>query len=163
MLDVKLQAVSERVLEHVVSGLPVEIPGYKVADGALPPPHVAKRALDNVARGCSPMWAVPFNIVSVLDALVVGGCGFKGAPVEGVVEIGYGIAPTCMRRGFAKRGVGLMLEMARASNIREVIAHISAENEPSAALARSIGFIAEGPVVDSDGEEVVRWRWKSDA
>ena len=163
MFDVELQAISERALEQLVAGLSVELSRYRVIEGALPPPHVAKRALINLARGCSPNWAVPFNIVHVPDGRVVGGCGFKGEPVAGVVEIGYGIALSCMRRGFAKKGVGLILEMARAANIRAVIAHISAGNEASAALARSLGFIAESPVVDSDGEEVVRWRWKSDA
>ena len=162
MHSITLQPISEFVLERIAAGLPVELDGLRAAEGALPPPHVAKRALGNLARGCMPLWSVPFNIIDESGSLVVGGCGFKGAPDQGEVEIGYGIAASCMRRSFGSRGVTALLEMAKTAGICRVVAHITPDNVASSALAKSVGFTEEGAVVDSEGEHVIRWLWKSE-
>lgn len=162
MSAISLQPVALCVLQRIVSGLPMEAGGLSLAEGALPPSHVAQRALNKLAQGCLPLWCVPFNIVDGLEALVVGGCGFKGAPDLGEVEIGYGIAPSCTRRGYGARGVSLLLEMAKNAGICRVVAHIAPANLASSALARSVGFTEESALVDSEGEYVIRWMWKSD-
>ena len=162
MSEITLQPVARSFLESIAAGLHIEPERLKAAEGALPPSHVAKRALDNLARGCSPLWCVPFNIIDESGTLVVGGCGFKGAPDRGEVEVGYGIAAACLQRGYGSRGVRLLLEMAKVAGILKVIAHIAPGNAASAALAHSLGFSQGAAAVDSDGENVVRWVWKCD-
>ncbi len=131
-----------------------------IAEGALPPIHVARRVLGLLADGCPKLWAVPFNIVLVAERLVVGGCGFKGLPVAGVVEIGYGIAEAYHRRGFAQFAVREMLQLAQdASIVSEIEARIAPDNVASASLVRRAGFICGARIVDADGAQVDVWRW----
>ena len=91
---------------------------------------------------------------------MVGGGGFKGRPsAEGVVEIGYGLAP-------AYRGQGLAVEAARAlaawayeqPDVRLVIAHTLPENNASTDVLRRAGFRHVGEVQDPDDGLV--WRWE---
>jgi [ribosomal protein S5]-alanine N-acetyltransferase len=156
---VVLEALPVDSLRQILAGLPVGIPGIEIAPGALPPPHVAQRALDHLARGCAPLWAQPFSMVSVAHNTVVGGCGFKGPPAGGCVEIGYGLSPLWLRQGFGARGVSLLLQLAAGSGqVSSVTAHIAPDNLASAALARRVGFAREGPLFDAEGELLVCWR-----
>src|SRR5579862_3209407 len=50
----------------------------------------------------------------VVDDEVVGLCSYKTPPTaEGLVEIGYGIAPQRRRLGYATQAAGLLIEAAR--------------------------------------------------
>jgi [ribosomal protein S5]-alanine N-acetyltransferase len=156
---IELHPVRTRWLEQIAAGTPPASVGIVVVDGALPPPHVAQRSLDHLARGCAALWCVPFNIVTIVERRIVGGCGFKGPPDAGVVEIGYGVAPSCWRRGYALAGVSGLLELANESaEISQVIAHIAPDNQASSALARRLNFSADAGLIEEDGELLVRWR-----
>jgi [ribosomal protein S5]-alanine N-acetyltransferase len=131
------------------------------ADDALPPPHVALRALTELAAGCDAQWVVPYHIIDRETGAIVGGCGFKGAPVAGVVEVGYGIASNCQRRGHAHAGLLRLLELARATGVvTEVVAAILPDNIASSALARKLGFVYCGDAMDADGLLLQRWHWR---
>lgn len=156
--------LSESQLRRIALRDPVSIPGYVVADGALPPPHVAQRSLQHLQAGCPPEWALPLYVVDAPGKTIVGGCTFKGLPVSGSVEIGYGIAPTCQGRGFASAAVRhLLLSAARSGLVREVFALISSDNVASATVVTRAGFTRGPTVLDSDGESVVRWHWQGGA
>jgi ribosomal-protein-alanine N-acetyltransferase len=99
----------------------------------------------------------------VLDAprVLVGWGGFKGPPRDGVVELGYAIAPDWERRGIATAAVGELLREAYAApGVRSVIAHTLPETGPSVRVLGKAGFQYESAVV-SDGVGTT-WRFRHD-
>jgi [ribosomal protein S5]-alanine N-acetyltransferase len=127
-------------------------------EGALPPPHVARRALDQLEAGVPAFWCVPFLIVVRPDGTVVGGCTFKGRPSNGDVEIAYGVARSMRGRGIAGAAVAQLLILAATDgSVRQVVAEVLPSNVGSSKVVSRLGFTARGTLVDTDGEIVVRW------
>ena len=52
---------------------------------------------------------VSIQQISLHDHKIVGSCGFKGEPVAGRVDVGYGIAPACRGQGTAAAAVKLVV------------------------------------------------------
>jgi RimJ/RimL family protein N-acetyltransferase len=147
-------------LRRLAASERVDFAGVAISDGALPPPRVASRALAQLELGTPELWCVPFLIVSRSRQAVLGGCTFKALPIDGTVEIGYAVAQGERGRGIATAAVGQLLQMAVHSGlVREVVAHIVPDNAASARVVSRLGFIRGEPVVDADGETVVRWSW----
>ena len=89
---------------------------------------------------------------------VVGWGGFKGAPRDGVVELGYAVAPAWRGRGIASAAVRAMLDEAFADpEVTAVIAHTLAEPGPSPRVLQKAGFLNEGKLAEEDG---VVWRFR---
>lgn len=129
-------------------------------DGALPPPHVASRALDQVEAGMPACWCVPFLIVARPEGAVLGGCTFKGPPSNGAVEIAYGVARSARGRGIATAAVGQLLQRAAADHtVQQVVAEILPSNIGSSKVVARLGFMERESYVDTDGETVVRWTY----
>lgn len=129
--------------------------------GALPPPHVADRALKQLAANVPAFWCVPFLIVEKPAGTVVGGCTFKGAPSNGDVEIAYGVADSARGRGIATAAVCQLLKLAAADrSVRQVIAEILPSNIGSTKVVSRLGFTERESYVDTDGETVVRWTYR---
>ena len=86
--------------------------------------------------------------------------GFKGPPsAEGVVEIGYAVAPAFRCQGLATDATTQMLERAFADpTIRAVDAHTLGTENPSTRVLQRTGFrkIAEL----SDPTEGPIWHWR---
>lgn len=125
--------------------------------GALPPVFVAERGLRALAQGVAEVWACTFLIVRVADGQIVGGCGFKGAPVASRVEIGYAVAPTARRQGAATAAVGALLNIAFQSGASAVLAEVAQENVASARVVESAGFHIHGERIDEEGEHLIQW------
>ncbi|KQV59077.1 MULTISPECIES: GNAT family N-acetyltransferase [unclassified Duganella] len=127
-------------------------------EGALPPPHVAARALKQLEAGVPDLWCVPFLIIARPEGMVLGGCTFKGPPTNGDVEIAYGVAKPARGRGVATAAIGQLLALpAKDCGVRQVVAEILPSNAASSKVVSRLGFSAQETVVDSDGEAVVRW------
>lgn len=95
------------------------------------------------------------------DGALVGMGGFKGAPEDGVVEIGYAISPARRRRGLATDAARGLVERAARVGVTTVLAHTLAEPGPSASVLTGCGFIRVATVPDADlGRDV--WRWSRD-
>ena len=89
---------------------------------------------------------------------LVGWGGFKGPPAEGVVELGYEIAPAHRGRGLATEATERLLDEAFAEpSVDAVIAHTLAEPGPSVRVLEKSGFTRNGQFSD-DGQEVWRFR-----
>ncbi len=157
-----LQLSREELLELAGSRIPAAL-APRVEEGALPPSFVAARALKLVAEGKSEFWCNVFLIVRNHDRGIVGGCGFKDAPKDGRVEIGYGVSPNSRGRGAATAAVGRLLHLAFAGGVVEVLAEVAPDNPASAQVVRKLGFVSAGTRVDEDGQFVVRWVAKNDA
>ncbi|MCZ4521721.1 GNAT family protein [Rhodococcus ruber] len=91
-------------------------------------------------------------------ATPVGVAGFHGAPDEtGMVEIGYRVDPRFRRRGYARRSVEILLDVARRHlDVHTVRATVTPDNTPSSTLIESFGFVEVGEQWDDeDGLEIV--------
>lgn len=155
---VALIPLSHACLRSLAAGGVVRAFGAVVPSGAVPPPHVAKRSLALLSDGAPALWALPFHIVCSSRNMVVGGCGFKGIPVERAVEVGYAVAPAYRGQGFATAGISALLQLGEATReVDRVIAHIIPSNAASSAVARRLGFVPGPQIEDSDGDQVIRW------
>lgn len=97
----------------------------------------------------------------VLDEppMLVGWGGFKGPPADGVVELGYSIAPDLRGRGIASDAVRLMLrEASSQSEVQAVVAHTVAEPGPSTRVLEKTGFVRDCEVTDESDRRLWRWR-----
>lgn len=92
------------------------------------------------------------------DGRLVGSGGFVGPPDDGVVEIGYEIAPEFRGRGYATAAARAMVGTAFATDVHTVIAHTMPEENPSTGVLRKLGFRHTGEVTDPDEGTV--WKWE---
>ena len=162
--SIELTHNSEAHLRRRAAGAPVELDPLTVAEGALPPAKTVARALAQLELATPIAWCVPLLMVSTSRAMVLGACGFKTAPVDGRVEISYGVARAERGRGVATVAtvaISQLLERAAASGqVREVVAHIVPDNVASSSAVTRLGFVPDGLLADADGEQVMRWIWR---
>jgi RimJ/RimL family protein N-acetyltransferase len=91
---------------------------------------------------------------------LVGFGGFKGAPSpDGVVEIGYAIAPAFRGQGLATDAVALMVQRALADlAVRAVDAHTLGHDNPSTRVLQKAGFRKIAEIEDPDEGTIWQWR-----
>jgi [ribosomal protein S5]-alanine N-acetyltransferase len=76
---------------------------------------------------------------------LVGWGGFKGAPREGTVEVGYEIAPARQGRGLATAALrALVAEAFADKRVERVIAHTLPERNASNRVLEKVGFMFAG-------------------
>jgi ribosomal-protein-alanine N-acetyltransferase len=141
------------------SALP-DMHGHSCAIDALPPHFVAARALEQMAAGVPAYWCSTFYVIATTEKHIVGSCGFKHAPIDGMVEIGYGISPDCRKQGAATAAVQALLQLAFEGGARQVMAQVNPENLASTRVVQKLGFINTGSYVDAAQETLVRWKFK---
>ncbi len=78
------------------------IDGMSPSDRAEVSPHWLALLDDPTAA----KWTLGFAIVERGSGAAVGNCGFKGPPVDGMVEIAYGVSPEYGGRGYATEAAG---------------------------------------------------------
>ncbi|MGH3579118.1 MAG: GNAT family N-acetyltransferase [Mycobacterium sp.] len=95
------------------------------------------------------------------DGALCGVGGWKGPPSDGVVELGYAVAPERPGKGIATAVVRELLARASAAGVRCVIAHTLPEPSPSTGVLSRCGFVHVADVADPDAEiDGVVWRWE---
>jgi RimJ/RimL family protein N-acetyltransferase len=104
-------------------------------------------------------WGSLFFIELEVPTLVGFG-GFKGSPSpEGVVEIGYAIAPEFRGQGLATDAVVQMVQRAFADvAVRAVDAHTLGHDSPSTRVLQKAGFRKIAEVEDPDEGPIWQWR-----
>ena len=76
---------------------------------------------------------------------VAGVVGFKGAPEDGAVEVGYSILSQFRRRGYATEAVGALIELAFAhADVDRVAAQTLPDLPASRGVLEKIGFAFAG-------------------
>ncbi|HEY0588637.1 MAG TPA: GNAT family protein [Pseudoduganella sp.] len=157
MLEIELIQLTREELAGLAKSEPADH-FADAAEGALPPPHVADRALKQLEAGAPGFWCAPFLIVARSERTILGGCTFKGVPSNGDVEIAYGVAKSMRGRGIASAAVAQLVKLAAADpSVQRVVAEILPSNISSSKVVARVGFTARGTFVDTDGETVVRW------
>jgi ribosomal-protein-alanine N-acetyltransferase len=127
--------------------------GWDVFGGAL------RRTRDALAGDpASARWGMRFFVLDEPRTLVGFG-GFKGPPSDGVVELGYAVAPSHEGRGLATAATQAMVREAFAApGVQAVIAHTRPEPGASARVLEKAGFVHEGEVPD---EQIgTAWRFR---
>lgn len=100
------------------------------------------------------LWNTPWEMLSREDGQFVGDIGFKGAPQNGMVEIGYTTEPSFRNRGYMSEALTAMLDWAfTQEGVRTVEAETVADNLVSQNLLKKHGFLPVG-----EGEEGPRFR-----
>lgn len=74
------------------------------------------------------------------DGLAVGGVGFKGPPDSGVVEIGYGLAPSARGHGYATEALEALVQTAAGLGVTTIRADTDPENVASRRTLERAGF-----------------------
>jgi RimJ/RimL family protein N-acetyltransferase len=99
----------------------------------------------------------------VEDNEVVGLCSVKAPPSGGVIDIGYGVAPTRQNRGIAGRAIGEIVAWARkVPQVRAVTAETTPANFASQRVLERNGFVKVGKRVDEEDGPVLCWRCPTD-
>lgn len=135
--------------------------GIPVADGWEGFPDALVPVRDAARRRDADPWGSHL-IFDVTDGALVGLGGFKGAPSDGCVELGYAIAPGRRGRGLATAAVRTMIDRAVAAGVEVVVAHTLAERNPSTSVLAKCGFARVATVEEPDGGGDAVWRWELD-
>jgi RimJ/RimL family protein N-acetyltransferase len=85
---------------------------------------------------------------------VVGNGGFKGAPKNNTLEIGYEVYHKFYRRGYATEAVKGLLDLAESKKIKTIIAETEVENTASIRVLEKNGFLATKFFINEDGEHM---------
>jgi RimJ/RimL family protein N-acetyltransferase len=100
-------------------------------------------------------WSAQWLIV--VDGIVSGTIGFKGAPRANEVEIGYGVVPSRQRRGVATAALSQLLALIAGRSL-DVCAETATWNEASQLVLRHAGFQQVDQRREADDSELLVWR-----
>ncbi len=94
------------------------------------------------------------------DNMLVGSCGFKGAPNDvGMVEIGYEVADSYRNRGLATEFATALIDFAFSHpHVTMVQAHTLAVENPSCMVLQRCGMQKIKTLEDPDDGLI--WRWE---
>lgn len=124
------------------------------------PPWAAGYPLDGDSRACASYVShLPpeagaattdrFGYYQIVeDGAVIGGIGFHAPPLDGVVEIGYGVVPSARGRGVAKEALRLIIGIAEEAGVRTVIGRTSEDNVASQRVMEAAGMVRVGRDTD---------------
>jgi ribosomal-protein-alanine N-acetyltransferase len=135
--------------------------GQKVADGladfmkAASPEWIARVQ----AATSYDLWNDGFSVMHAEDNMMIGAAGYKGPPVDGMVEIAYGIAPAYQGQGYATEAAQALVDYAiKSGQVSMLRAHTLPEVNASGGVLRKCGFKHVGEVIDP--EDGLVWRWE---
>ncbi len=134
-----------------LTGVPVE------PDWVAEFPGIVRYCLQRLDAGDDPAWSIHLFFDTDHGGALVGNGGWKGAPVDGVAELGYAVAPACRNRGIAGGAVAVLLAQASAAGLHTVLAHTLREPSASTSVLERSGFRHVG---DEHEDGVPVWRWE---
>lgn len=114
--------------------------------------------LADLARTVEASFA-PAGWLIVDEGTIAGLLSLVAVPANGVIAIGYGIAPSRRGKGLATRAVGELLGISAAdSRIVAVTAETATGNVASQRVLAANGFRRTGTRTDPDDGELLGWR-----
>lgn len=134
---------------------------FKLPDTPIAPKEVLQM-LANVAARVRESFS-PASWLIVDDDEVAGLCSVTRPPIGGVVDIGYGIAPSRQNRGIASRAIGDIMAWAQnAPHVNALTAETSPANLPSQHVLSRNGFRKVGERHDDEDGRLICWRCSFD-
>jgi [ribosomal protein S5]-alanine N-acetyltransferase len=161
-----------RLLPHAAEHLRALIGGadsYRAASGLTPANGLREFVVSKdvsadwlaalqMASGCDP-WTYGFALVCRESNTVIGNASFVGPPVDGVVEIAYGIVPDQQGKGFATEAADALVEFARRSGrVKTIRAHTLPARNASTSVLEKCGFHRIADMNDPVDGPI--WRWE---
>lgn len=134
--------------------------GFELAEGWLQFPESIPYALRMVeADPEAEVWGM-FVIRHIEAGKIIGTCGYKGAPnADGMVEIGYAVAPGFQGEGIAtEASEGLVGRAFDEDSVSMVDAHTLAEKNPSTSVLKKCGFVKIAELHDEEDGDIWHWR-----
>lgn len=103
-------------------------------------------------------WVYGFRVVLPDSGVVVGSCGFKGPPVDGIVEIAYSTDAAHTGKGYATEAARALADYAASrSEVGLVRAHTLPDGSASKRILAKCGFRYVGEVIDPEDGPVSRF------
>lgn len=131
---------------------------FLLADTAVAPLEIIKM-LTSVADKVRQTFT-PVSWLIVEDQELVGLCSVTRPPSAGVIDIGYGIAPSRRGRGIARKAIGEIVAWARyASHVAAITADTAPDNIASQRVLQFNGFSKIGERIDDEDGHLVCWRY----
>ncbi len=108
--------------------------------------------------GFEPPW---IGYYAKKEGQLVGGCAFKGKPVNNQIEIAYGTFDRFGKQGIGAAMCGLLVELARKTDptVKITARTLPVKNYSTRILEKN-GFQLLGPILDPDDGEVWEWLFK---
>ncbi|WP_295531341.1 GNAT family protein [Novosphingobium sp. Chol11] len=151
-----VETTDEDYVELIFAPRSFSLPDTQIA------PTPVLQMLAEVAANVRQTFA-PASWLIVNAGEVVGLCSVTRPPSNGVIDIGYGIAPSRQGRGFAGHAVSEIVTWAReAPNVVALTAETSLENEVSQRVLARNGFIQVGERIDNEDGPLICWRCFAD-
>ena len=123
--------------------------------GQLSPIWLARLAVSAVVDP----WVHGFSLVQRGSDTVVGSCGFKGPPADGIAEIAYGVSPEQRNRGYATEAATALVTYAfECAGVSIVRAHTLPNSVASQRVLEKCGFEHVGESFDA--EDGLVWRFE---
>lgn len=135
--------------------------GVEVVDGYLEFPNAIPYLIEKLRSGCLKEWW-SYMILHKKDKSLIGLGGYKGPPdSQGVVEIGYGIAPAYRGKGYATEAASALIGNAiNIAGVNVVWAHTLPEFNASTKVLQKCGMERVAEIIDPDDGQVWRWQLK---
>lgn len=128
-----------------------------LADTAIAPSEILTM-LSNVADQVR-MSFEPASWLIVEAQEVVGLCSITRPPQDGVIDIGYGVAPSRQQRGVASRAIAEIVTWAkRRQDVTAITAETSTTNLASQKVLTRNGFVQVGERHDEEDGPLIGWR-----
>lgn len=146
-----------RVENSIQDMLDVQVPDHWTEFGREPFEYV----LDKITAAPEDTIWWSWLPILVSENTLIGNCGYKGPPTEGMVEIGYEVARDYRHRGYATEIANTLVTHAFLQpEVNTIVAHTLPEENDSTRVLRKCGFRFVSPVEDpNDG---LIWRWHLD-
>jgi len=105
-------------------------------------------------------WLLGYQVILPPERKVIGGCGYKGPPLDdGSIEIAYITAPAYRGQGYATEAAQALIRYAFGfPGITVVCAHTLPEKNASARILTKCGLRNLGEVTDPEDGRL--WRWE---
>jgi len=134
---------------------------FTLADTPIAPPEVLQMLAD-VASRVSDTFS-PASWLIVEQGEVAGLCSVTRPPAGGVIDIGYGIAPSRQGRGIAGRAIGEVVAWARRSDrVVAITAETAVTNIASQRVLTRNEFVQVGERIDDEDGPLLCWRCAAD-
>jgi len=130
-----------------------DVVGVDVTEGGVLPSEFVAQFLPH-AEANAP-W---LGVWAIVDGSIAGSGMCKTRPVNGEVEIGYGVAPSVEGRGVATEIAKGLVKMAFDLGAQSVIAHTLPDGFASQRVLAKAGFQPVGQVVDPEDGVVERFK-----
>jgi RimJ/RimL family protein N-acetyltransferase len=93
--------------------------------------------------------------------LIVGGCGFKGAPADNRVEIAYSTFPDFEGRGLATQMARHLVDIALVTSPGiTVAAQTLPEENASTTILRKLGFVFKETLIHPEDGQMWEWEYQ---